>query len=73
MRRNLDSIAEHEFDVVVIGAGAFGACAAWEAALRGYSVALVDKADFGAATSANCFKIVHGGIRYLQHADLPQR
>jgi glycerol-3-phosphate dehydrogenase len=47
-------------------------CAAWDAALRGLAVALVEQADFAGATSANSFKIVHGGIRYLQHADFPR-
>ncbi len=42
---------------------------AWDATLRGLSVALVDKADFGAATSVNSLKMIHGGLRYLQHAD----
>lgn len=56
----------------MIGGGINGAGIAWEAALRGYSVALIEKADFGAATSAGCFKIIHGGLRYLQHFDLPR-
>lgn len=55
---------------MVLGGGIAGACTAWDAALRGLSVALVERADFGAATSANSFKVVHGGIRYLQHGDL---
>lgn len=58
--------------MLVVGGGAFGACAAWEAVLRGYSVALIEAGDFGSGTSANSFKIVHGGIRYLQHLDLPR-
>ncbi|MGB0911014.1 MAG: glycerol-3-phosphate dehydrogenase/oxidase, partial [Nitrospirales bacterium] len=44
-------------------------CVAWDACLRGLSVALVDQSDFGSATSANSLKIIHGGLRYLQHAD----
>jgi glycerol-3-phosphate dehydrogenase len=69
LNRDLKALADHEYDLIVIGGGIFGACAAWDAALRGLSVALLEKADFGHATSANHFKIVHGGIRYLQHAD----
>ena len=38
--------------------------------MRGLSVAIVDKGDFSHATSANHFKMVHGGIRYLQHGDV---
>ena len=65
-------LAGRRFDVVVVGAGIHGACAAWEAARRGLSVALLDRGDFGAATSANSLKVIHGGLRYLQHADFPR-
>ncbi len=70
MRRDLGALAGKEFDLLVVGGGIFGACVARDAALRGLSIALVEQGDFGCATSANSFKIVHGGIRYLQHADL---
>lgn len=72
MRRQLDRISSIEFDLLVVGGGIYGACAAWEAASRGLSVALVEKADFGHASSANHLKMVHGGIRYIQHADIPR-
>jgi glycerol-3-phosphate dehydrogenase len=68
--RNTRALQEGTYDVIVIGGGFFGAFTAWDAALRGLSVCLVDKGDFCGATSANSFKIVHGGIRYLQHLDL---
>ena len=70
MKRDLDAFAGREFDVAIIGAGIYGATAAWEAASRGLSVALIDRGDFGAATSANSLKTVHGGLRYLQHLDI---
>ncbi len=70
MNRDLLELDSRRFDLVVIGAGIFGACAAWDAAQRGLSVAIVERSDFGAATSANSYKIVHGGIRYIQHGDL---
>jgi glycerol-3-phosphate dehydrogenase len=70
VRRSIAALAEEEYDLVIIGGGIFGICAAWDATLRGLSVAVVESGDFAHATSANCFKIVHGGIRYLQHADL---
>jgi glycerol-3-phosphate dehydrogenase len=70
MQRNTTALADREFDVLIIGAGAFGAAAARDAALRGLHTALIERADFGGATSAECFKMVHGGIRYLQHADV---
>ena len=41
-----------------------------KAALRGLSVALVDMADFASGTSANSLKVIHGGLRYLQHGDV---
>src|SRR5690606_34403129 len=57
-------------EVLVISGGAFGAAAARDAALRGLKTALIERADFGGGASAECFKMVHGGIRYLQHADI---
>lgn len=54
------------FDLVIIGGGITGACLAADASLRGFSVALVEKGDFGAATSSASSKLLHGGIRYLQ-------
>jgi glycerol-3-phosphate dehydrogenase len=70
MTRDLKSLAAQEFDVLIVGAGIYGATAAWDAALRGLSVALIDRGDFGGATSANSLKIVHGGLRYLQTLDV---
>jgi glycerol-3-phosphate dehydrogenase len=72
MRRIPEALVDREFDVLIIGAGAFGAAAARDAALRGLNTAIIDRGDFGGATSAECFKMVHGGIRYLQHADIPR-
>lgn len=70
MKREISTLAEKEFDIVIIGAGMFGVCAAWEAVLQGFSVAVLEKGDFCQATSANHYKMVHGGIRYLQHGDI---
>lgn len=70
MKRDLSRLASSEFDLVVIGGGIFGACAAWDAAQRGLSVALIDRGDFCSVTSAHHLKMVHGGIRYLQHGDI---
>jgi glycerol-3-phosphate dehydrogenase len=58
------------FDVVVVGGGITGAGVALDAASRGYSVALVEKADFASGTSSRSSKLVHGGLRYLQQFDL---
>jgi glycerol-3-phosphate dehydrogenase len=66
----LDALASDSFDLVVVGGGITGAGVALDAASRGYSVALVEKADFAAGTSSRSSKLVHGGLRYLQNFDL---
>jgi glycerol-3-phosphate dehydrogenase len=66
----LESLADERFDLVVIGGGITGAGVALDAATRGYSVALVEKADFASGTSSRSSKLVHGGLRYLQQFDL---
>ena len=58
------------FDVVVVGGGITGAGVALDAASRGYSVALAERADFASGTSSRSSKLVHGGLRYLQNFDL---
>lgn len=70
MKRDLKQLADNEFDVCVIGGGIYGACAAWDAVLRGLSVALVEKYDFGHATSFNSQNTIHGGFRYIQNLDI---
>jgi glycerol-3-phosphate dehydrogenase len=72
MRRDLSRLLDTTFDLLVVGGGIHGATIAWDACLRGLSVAIVDRADFGAATSANSLRIVHGGLRYLARGDLPR-
>ena len=72
MKRNLKHLASKEYDILIIGGGIYGVSTAREAALRGLSVALVEKGDFGSATSANSLKIIHGGLRYLQQLDVPR-
>lgn len=72
MQRRTTLLAHREYDVLIIGGGAFGAAAARDAALRGLSTVLLERNDFGGGASAECFKMVHGGIRYLQHADVPR-
>ncbi|MEA2187358.1 MAG: glycerol-3-phosphate dehydrogenase [Solirubrobacteraceae bacterium] len=66
----LQALDSEHFDVVVIGGGITGAGVAFDAATRGYSVALVERADFAAGTSSRSSKLVHGGLRYLQNFDL---
>ena len=57
------------FDVLVIGGGITGAGIARDAAMRGLSVALVERDDFGSGTSSRSSRLVHGGLRYLEHGD----
>ena len=64
------ALRSERFDVVVVGGGITGAGVALDAATRGYSVALVEKADFASGTSSRSSKLVHGGLRYLQNFDL---
>ena len=66
----LSALSEEQFDVVVVGGGITGAGVALDASTRGYSVALVERADFAAGTSSRSSKLVHGGLRYLQNFDL---
>ncbi|MGQ9561027.1 MAG: glycerol-3-phosphate dehydrogenase/oxidase [Candidatus Oleimicrobiaceae bacterium] len=70
MKRDLRALADRVYDLLIVGGGIYGAAAAWEASLHGLSVALIERADFASGTSANSLKIIHGGLRYLQHLDL---
>ena len=56
--------------IVIIGGGATGIGAAIEAASRGYKVALFEMGDFGQGTSSRSTKLIHGGVRYLQHGNV---
>lgn len=58
---------EKTFDLIVIGGGINGAGIALDAILRGLSVLLVEKNDFGSATTSASTKLIHGGLRYLQY------
>jgi glycerol-3-phosphate dehydrogenase len=58
------------YDIVVIGGGITGAGIARDAALRGLEVALFEKTDFGAGTSSKSSKLIHGGLRYLEHGEI---
>ena len=69
-RRDLALLATQPFDVLVVGGGITGAGIARDATLRGLTVALVDKGDFGSGTSSRSSRLVHGGVRYLEHGHL---
>src|SRR6185295_9486407 len=66
----LQALQSERFDVVVIGGGITGAGVAFDAATRGYSVALLERGDYAVGTSSRSSKMVHGGLRYLQNFDL---
>jgi glycerol-3-phosphate dehydrogenase len=66
MQRNFDAL-NNSFDLLVIGGGIYGAWTAYDAALRGLKVALVEKKDWGSGTSQSSSKLIHGGLRYLEH------
>jgi glycerol-3-phosphate dehydrogenase len=72
MTRDLRRLADTRFDVLVVGGGFYGVTVAWDAAQRGLSVALIDKGDFGGATSFNNLKTLHGGLRSLQSLNFKQ-
>jgi glycerol-3-phosphate dehydrogenase len=71
MKRDLQRLQNQVFDILVLGGGVSGASIAWDAVLRGFSVALIERADFGHATSAATSKLIHGGLRYLAQGDIP--
>jgi glycerol-3-phosphate dehydrogenase len=72
LNRDVRRLADESFDILIVGGGIYGACAAWEAASRGLKAALVEKHDFCTGSSAKMYKMIHGGLRYMQHADLPR-
>jgi len=72
VRPEVQALGSTRHDLLVIGGGILGACLAWDAALRGLKVALVERGQLGGATSANSLRIIHGGLRYLARGDLPR-
>ncbi|MBN2223793.1 MAG: glycerol-3-phosphate dehydrogenase/oxidase [Deltaproteobacteria bacterium] len=70
MIRDIKTMSERHYDLIIIGGGITGAAVAWDASLRGLSVALFEKDDFAHATSAATSKLIHGGLRYLANFEL---
>ena len=68
--RDVAGLQGRAFDLLVIGGGIYGAWTAYDAALRGLSVALIEKTDWGCGTSQSSSKLIHGGLRYLEHYEL---
>lgn len=67
---HLRRFADRTFDILVIGGGATGAGVALDAVTRGFSVGLIERADFASGTSSRSSKMIHGGFRYLQTGDV---
>ncbi len=70
MQRDINRLKNQNFDLLICGGGIYGAWTAYDAALRGLKVALVDKGDWANATSSASSKLIHGGLRYLETFDL---
>jgi glycerol-3-phosphate dehydrogenase len=70
IRRTSEAAAGERHDLIVVGGGIYGACVALEAARRGLRPLLLERGDFGEATSWNSLRLLHGGLRYLQRLDL---
>src|SRR6266511_768683 len=72
MQRDMRRLADERFDLAIVGAGFYGAVAAWDGVLRGLSFALIAKGDCGSGTSFNNLKTLHGGLRSLQSLNFAQ-
>jgi len=70
--RNVAAAAGKSYDLIIVGGGIYGVMLAMEAGRRGQRALLLEKDDFGGATSLNHLRTVHGGLRYLQSLDLPR-
>lgn len=66
----LERLATNKFDLLVIGGGITGAGVALDAATRGLAVGLIERRDFASGTSSKSSKLVHGGLRYLEHKEI---
>jgi glycerol-3-phosphate dehydrogenase len=69
MKRMVEALKEEVFDLLIVGGGITGAGVALDGVQRGLSVALIDQGDFASGTSSASSKLVHGGLRYLEHGD----
>jgi glycerol-3-phosphate dehydrogenase len=69
-RPGLRELAARPYDVIVIGGGVTGCGVAREATLRGLRVALFERDDFASGTSSRSSRLIHGGVRYLEHGHL---
>ena len=69
MKRDFDTLAKENFDIIVVGGGILGAGIARDAALRGLNTVLLEKEDFGCGTTSRSSRLIHGGLRYLRQLE----
>jgi len=69
VKRDFSLLTTRQFDLLVCGGGIYGAWTAYDAALRGLSVAIIEQDDWACATSSASSKLIHGGLRYLETYD----
>src|SRR3954453_3913667 len=69
-RARLADLSGQPFDLIVVGGGVTGCGVAREATLRGLRVALFERNDFASGTSSRSSRLIHGGVRYLEHGHL---
>jgi len=69
VKREFSLLSDRQFDLLVCGGGIYGAWTAYDAALRGLRVAILDQGDWACATSSASSKLIHGGLRYLETYD----
>ncbi len=69
MRPSLSDLSAKPFDVIVIGGGINGTAIACEAQRHGYRTLLAERNDFGAGTTSRATRLIHGGLRYLEHGE----
>ncbi|PYS79301.1 MAG: FAD-dependent oxidoreductase, partial [Acidobacteria bacterium] len=70
MSRQIPPAISANYDAIIIGAGINGCGIARDAATRGLRVLLLDKGDIGGGTTAWSTRLIHGGLRYLEHGEL---
>src|SRR6266849_10748253 len=64
------TLSDSLFDAIIVGAGINGASIARDAAMRGLKALLLDKGDIGGGTSSWSTRLIHGGLRYLEHGEI---
>src|SRR2546425_6108165 len=69
-KRFNSTLSDSLFDLIIIGAGINGAGIARDAAMRGLKALLLDKGDIGGGTSSWSTRLIHGGLRYLEHGEI---